>query len=240
MSKKMKINFSIVGKLGKFEEVGLMVGGKYYIGKYSSCYNWRQEDDFGAIRRGMIYDDKKEYTELDFSRIELLQHGGVLEIESISKEDLDNVIHFLIFERQKYFRKNKQYDYIIEYLLLNRVDREYNLDKHFVSAAAIDNFGLVKLLHKLGADVHADNDSALCWASTSGHVDIVRFLLDRGVKADARDNHAIRYATHNSFIDTVRLLISRGASIDVGMSHILRGSIARQAKEVESFYDSFA
>ena len=44
----------------------------------------------------------------------------------------------------------------------------------------------MKLLLDYGADVHADNDLALRWATKDGHLDVVKLLLDSGA-----DIHAI-------------------------------------------------
>jgi ankyrin repeat protein len=41
---------------------------------------------------------------------------------------------------------------------------------------------IVKLLLENGADVHAENDSALRWASERGHTEIVKLLQDHIAK----------------------------------------------------------
>ena len=46
----------------------------------------------------------------------------------------------------------------------------------------------VKLALERGADVHADNDGALRWASKNGHKDVVELLLKNGADIHAYDD----------------------------------------------------
>ena len=64
----------------------------------------------------------------------------------------------------------------------------------------------VKLALERGADVHADNDGALRWASKNGHKDVVELLLKNGADIHAYDDRALQLASRNGHKDVVELL----------------------------------
>ena len=72
---------------------------------------------------------------------------------------------------------------------------------------------LAKLSIELGADIHAQDDDALCWASEFGHTEIVKLLLDRGADIHAQNDWVLRWASENGHTETVKLLLDRGADI---------------------------
>jgi hypothetical protein len=59
---------------------------------------------------------------------------------------------------------------------------------------------------KAGADVHADNDWALRWASNYGHTEVVKLLLDAGADVHAQDNGALRSASVRGHTEVVKIL----------------------------------
>src|SRR3990167_8637458 len=71
-----------------------------------------------------------------------------------------------------------------------------------------------------GADIDAadiNGNTALIFAASYGHRDVVRLLLDRGAGINAVDvlrDTALILAAQNDHIDTVKLLLSRGANIN--------------------------
>ncbi|KKP94623.1 MAG: hypothetical protein US03_C0017G0001, partial [candidate division TM6 bacterium GW2011_GWF2_36_131] len=73
-----------------------------------------------------------------------------------------------------------------------------------------------------GANVRAQDDSALRWAAGSGHTDTARLLLDRGANIHAQNDYALRCAAENGHTDTVRLLLDRGANIHARDDSALR------------------
>ena len=50
----------------------------------------------------------------------------------------------------------------------------------------------VRYLLSKGADVHANNDYALQWASENGHEQVVKLLLDAGADVHARNDAALQ------------------------------------------------
>ena len=53
---------------------------------------------------------------------------------------------------------------------------------------------IVQLLLERGANVHANNDYALRWASRRGYINVVRILVLHGANIHADDDYAIRLA----------------------------------------------
>jgi ankyrin repeat protein len=71
----------------------------------------------------------------------------------------------------------------------------------------------VKKALEMGADIHANDDYALRWASYSGHSDIVELLLKNGADIHADFDFALRYASDNGHLPVVELLLKNGADV---------------------------
>ena len=67
---------------------------------------------------------------------------------------------------------------------------------------------VVEILLKNHADIHANNDWPLRFASASAdnHLDVVKLLLKYGANVHAQDDYALRYASINCHYDIVKLL----------------------------------
>ena len=63
--------------------------------------------------------------------------------------------------------------------------KRYNLDK-------IETW---KYLVEFGANIHANDDSAIQWASGHGHLEIVRYLVENGANIHA-NNELSQYDQH--------------------------------------------
>jgi hypothetical protein len=59
-----------------------------------------------------------------------------------------------------------------------------------------------------GANVHADNDYALRWASDKGHLPVVQFLVQHGANVHADNDYALRWASRNGHLPVVQFLQS--------------------------------
>ena len=62
------------------------------------------------------------------------------------------------------------------------------------------------MLIEAGADVTADDNSAIRWASRNGHTEVVKLLIEAGADVTARDNYAIQWASENGHTEVVELL----------------------------------
>ena len=80
----------------------------------------------------------------------------------------------------------------------------------------------IKALIENGADVHAENDYALCWASGNGHLRIVELLLENGADVHAFNDSALRYASRYGYLQIVELLIENGADVHAVDDYALR------------------
>ena len=63
----------------------------------------------------------------------------------------------------------------------------------------------IKWMIENGADVHANDDLALCRASTNGHLEVVEFLV--------KDEYSLRYASENGHLEVVEFLVKNGADV---------------------------
>jgi hypothetical protein len=51
---------------------------------------------------------------------------------------------------------------------------------------------VIKYLVLVGADVHAEGDCALRWASENGHLGVTRYLIGVGADVHGRNDEALR------------------------------------------------
>src|SRR5581483_1173721 len=70
----------------------------------------------------------------------------------------------------------------------------------------------VQYLVSVGADIHADNNSAVRCASEKGHLSTVQYLVSVGADIHAHDNYAVRWASNNGHLSTVQYLVELGNS----------------------------
>ena len=73
-----------------------------------------------------------------------------------------------------------------------------------------------------GADIHAQDDDALRYASANGHRDVVAVLLEHGANVHAKDDHALRVASANGYRDVVGLLLEHDANVHADNDTSLR------------------
>lgn len=92
---------------------------------------------------------------------------------------------------------------------------------------------MVQLLLDCGANIHADEDSALRDSAYFKQIKMIRFLLDRGANIHAKDDEALRcqfLPTTKSYeyvLNVVQLLLDRGANIHARDDEALRKSVIR-------------
>ena len=96
----------------------------------------------------------------------------------------------------------------VKWLLANGANVHAQDDLALRYASQKGHFEVVKLLLDAGADIHTDDDYALRWASRKGHFEVVRLLLANGANVHAQDDYALRYASQNNHLEVVELLKS--------------------------------
>ena len=100
-----------------------------------------------------------------------------------------------------------------KFLIKHGADIHANDDYALCYASANGHFEVVKFLVKLGANIHACEDSALRWASENGHLEVVKYLVEHGADIHANDDLALRWASENGHIKVVKYLVEHGADI---------------------------
>jgi hypothetical protein len=90
----------------------------------------------------------------------------------------------------------------------------------------------VAVLLEHGADVHAQEDYALRWASEIGHRNVVALLLDRGADVHAQEDYALRLASEKGHRDTVAMLLDGGADVHADNDGALRAASVNGHRDV--------
>ena len=80
----------------------------------------------------------------------------------------------------------------------------------------------VTLAIQAGADVHANNDDALRWASENGHLSVVEFLVKAGANVHADNDYALRMASESGNLPVVQVLVKAGANVHADNDYALR------------------
>jgi len=101
----------------------------------------------------------------------------------------------------------------IEQLILDGADVHADNDCALRWASESGHLNVVKVLLEAGADVHVNNDYALIWASSRGHLGVVKVLLENGADVHAKDDCALRWASRYGLFDVVKVLLENGANV---------------------------
>jgi ankyrin repeat protein len=140
----------------------------------------------------------------------------VMKIFCISHDNvsLDEDLFFLgDIQKRCFFTLIDQWESSVHSLYASSILIEHKADIH-----AENNYALrwaskcgykdtVVLLLEHRANIHADEDHALRWASEFGHKDVVALLLENKANAHVYNNAAILWASRNGHTDTVALLL---------------------------------
>lgn len=90
---------------------------------------------------------------------------------------------------------------------------KFELNQKLIEFSNKGNIQVVQLLLKAGADVRAENNYAIRWASKYGYVEIVKLLIRAGANVTTKNNFAIRWASENGHTQVVKLLLEAGATL---------------------------
>jgi ankyrin repeat protein len=60
---------------------------------------------------------------------------------------------------------------------------------------------------KNGEKIHPNNDYALIWSVSNGHLDIIKYLVEQGVNINIKDDFALRWSAYNGYLEIVKYLV---------------------------------
>ena len=86
-----------------------------------------------------------------------------------------------------------------------------NLNNLFIEAVLLGMLPTVKQLVEAGANVRVDDDHALRWAASHGHLEIVKYLVRVGANVRADNDYALQLAAEYGNLEIVKYLVSVGA-----------------------------
>ena len=92
----------------------------------------------------------------------------------------------------------------------------------------------VVFLVERGADVTAQDNSAVRMAARHGHLHVVKYLAEKGADVTAMDNSAVREASSINHVDVVYFLVGRGAPIELVTERNRRYIEIRRRNEVKA------
>src|SRR4030042_1933252 len=98
----------------------------------------------------------------------------------------------------------------------------YHVDKDLIDYCKVGNLKMVKYLHQNGADITANNNAAIRWASRNGHLEVVKYLHQNGGDITADNNCAIRWASRNGHLEVVKYLHQNGCDISIDNNGAIR------------------
>lgn len=82
-----------------------------------------------------------------------------------------------------------------------------NLEERLVEVSKHGNLEAVKKLVKSRADIHAEEDVALYWASIEGHSEVVKYLCEVGADIHACGDDALRSASLHGRLEVIEYLV---------------------------------
>jgi len=96
----------------------------------------------------------------------------------------------------------------------------------------------IELAIQHGADVHANNNNALRWASEYGHLPVIQFLVQHGANVHADNDYALRWASYNGHLPVVQFLVQHGANVHADNDWALRWASIKRHLPVVKFLKS--
>jgi ankyrin repeat protein len=118
---------------------------------------------------------------------------------------------------------NRDFFETVKYLI-DRIEQA-QINHAFLIIVYHGLFELAKYLIRKGADIHAENDSAL-WCASHGHLEIVKYLVRHGADVHAHNESPLIEAVVNNHLETVKYLVRHGADVHARQDYALREACA--------------
>ncbi len=189
---------------------------------FSGIYNY---DDHLNNIRAKLGIDEGTYNYLIYTHLvkvldpitQLMIYYRQGDTNSFDNQNYDNTQRFLalFLLGEKYKMKNylPSGDYLpfISMLGGDKIS-QHSLDKMLIEMAKEGSVKGVSMMLSKGADIHAQNDLALMWASLKGHLEVVKYLTEHGAD-DVHNDLALRLASEKGHLEVVKYLVEHGADV---------------------------
>lgn len=113
---------------------------------------------------------------------------------------------------------------VVKYLVDSGMPTCY-ITSAFLEASYKEQLNTVKYLVGKGADIHEEDDKALRFAATHGHLDMVKCLVEQKANIHATDDIALRSATHKGQVDVIAFLVNSDANVNARQGEALRNAV---------------
>jgi len=100
---------------------------------------------------------------------------------------------------------------IVKYLVENKADLTAEDNQALRWASEEGHFDIVKYLVENGADPCAEESEALVLAGEGGHLEIVKYLVENKADISSMEDLAISSASRNGELEVVKYLLENGA-----------------------------
>ena len=129
-------------------------------------------------------------------------------------------------EAESYYRAIILADYGTRKKLLKRLTSGkidgVDIQERLKCAIELGDIKAIQSCEKAGADVTADDNYAVKWASGNGYLEVVKYLVSKGADVTAGDNYAVKYASRNGHLEVVKYLVSKGADVTAGDNYAVK------------------
>jgi len=110
-----------------------------------------------------------------------------------------------------------------------------SINNKLFQACSKDNLDTIKTLIKNKADISAEDNQAVRWASFGGHLEVVKFLVENKADISARDNYAVRMASRFGHLGVVKFLVENKADISARDNYTVKWASCNGYFEVVKF-----
>jgi len=172
---------------------------------------------------------------------EFLDHGIYLREITLPTDDPD---FKMVQDKNNKWRANKiilgkKYNLnnisTFEFLISNGANIHADSDYAIRWASINGHSEVIQFLISNGADIHANNDFAIRWASIKGHLEVVQHLISKGADIHTDNDYAIRWASKNGHLEIVKFLVSSGANIYANDNCAIKWASGNGHSEVVQF-----
>jgi ankyrin repeat protein len=108
----------------------------------------------------------------------------------------------------------------------------YDKDHAFIKSATYGNLEITEYLLQKGANIYADNGSALYWSIINGHLYIAQYLIVNGIDIHIHDDGPLRLSADCGHLSMVEYLIDLGADVHAQNDFAFRSSAKKGHLEI--------